>query len=70
MTTEQRIDIKFCVKLGKIATETLKMMHEVYSDSCTSRARVLEWHKRFVENDPKTGRPFTFKINANIEKVR
>ena len=42
MTTEQRINIKFCVKLGKIATKTLKMLHEVYDDACMSRAIVFE----------------------------
>ena len=29
MTTEQRINDKFCVKLGKTATESWKMLHEV-----------------------------------------
>ena len=49
MTIEQRINIKFCVKLGKTATETLKMLRDVYGDSSMSRTRVFEWHKRFVE---------------------
>ena len=31
MTIEQRINIKFCVKLGKTATETLKMLRDVYA---------------------------------------
>ena len=29
--------------------ETLKMLRDVYGDSCMSRTRVFEWHKRFVE---------------------
>ena len=49
MTIEQRINIKFCVKLGKTATETLKMLRDVYGASSMSRTRVFEWHKRFVE---------------------
>ena len=42
MTAEQRINAKFSVKLGKTAMETLKMLHEVYRNSCMSRARVFE----------------------------
>ena len=59
MTIEQRINIKFCVKLGKTETETLKMLRDIYGDSSMSRTRVFEWHKRFVEgredmeDDPK-----------------
>ena len=76
MTSEQRINIKFCVKLGKTATETLKMLRDVYEDSSMSRTRVSEWHKRFVEgredveDDPKSGRPCTSITDTNIEKVR
>ena len=76
MTIEQRINIKFCVKLGKTATETLKMLRDVYGDSFMSRTRVFKWHKRFVEgredveDDPKSGRPCTSTTDTNIEKVR
>ena len=76
MTIEQRNTIKFCVKLGKTATETSKMLRDVYGDSSMSRTRVFEWHKRFVEgredveDDPKSGRPCTSTTDTNIEKVR
>ena len=75
MTIEQRINIKYCVKLGKTATETLKMLCDVYGDSSMSRTRVFEWHKQFVEgrkdveDDPKSGRPCTSTTDTNIEKV-
>ena len=75
MTIEQRIYIKFCVKLGKTATETLKMLRDVYEDSFMSRTRVFEWHKRFVEggddveDDLKSGRRCTSTTDTNIEKV-
>ena len=65
MTIQQRINIKFCVKLGKTATETLKMLRDVYEESSMSRTRVFELHKRFVEgredveDDAKSGRPCT-----------
>ena len=64
MTIEQRFNIKFCVKLGKLVIETLKMLHDVYGDSSMSRTRVFEWHKRFVE-----GRKDDTTDNS-IEKVR
>ena len=76
MTIGQRINIKFCVKLGKTATETLKMLRDVYGDSSMSRTKVFEWHKRFVEgredveDDSKSGRPCTFTTDINIEKIR
>ena len=76
MTIEQRININFCVKFEKTATETLKMLRNVYGDSSMSRTRVFEWHKRFVEGredvegDPKKGRPCTSTTDTNIEKVR
>ena len=75
MTIEQRINIKFCVKLRKTATETLKMLRGVYGDSSTFKTRVFEWHKRFVEgmedveNDRKSERSCTFSIDTNIGKV-
>nr|CAH7728141.1 unnamed protein product [Callosobruchus chinensis] len=40
-----------------------------------SRTRVFEWHKRFsegreeVEDDERTGRPVTSRIEENIKKV-
>ena len=76
MSVEQGTNIKFCVKLGKTATETFNMLLEVYGDSCMSRTRVFEWHKRFVdgrlsvEDDAKPGRPCSVKTDVNIEKVR
>ena len=71
-----RMTIEQSVKLGKTATETLKMLRDVYGDSSMSRTRVFELHKRFmegredVEDDPKSGRPCTSTTDTNIEKVR
>ena len=75
MTIEQRIYIKFYVKLGKTAAETLKMLRDDYGDSFMSRRRDFEWHKRFVEggkdveDDLKSGRHCTSTTDTNIEKV-
>ena len=61
MSLEQRINLKFLVKLGKTATESLEMLKQVYGDEALSRARVFDWHKRFkegqeeVEDDARSG---------------
>jgi hypothetical protein len=49
MKIEQRINLKFLVKLKKTPTECFQLLKEVYGDNVTSRARVLEWHKQFME---------------------
>jgi hypothetical protein len=59
--TEQRVCIKFCVKLGKSLTETLEMLHEAFVGHSLSRTTVFEWHSRFkdrqlsVEDDERSG---------------
>jgi hypothetical protein len=44
---EQRVLIKFCVKLGKFAVETLEMLHETFGEHTLTRTAVFEWHSRF-----------------------
>ena len=72
---EQRVNVKFCVKLGKSATETYDLLKKVYGDECLSRTQVFDWFKRFKEereeigDDERPGRPSTSKTDANIEKV-
>ena len=48
-TIEERYAIKFCLKLGKNATETYGMLQSVFGASCMNRASVFEWHDRFKE---------------------
>ncbi|KAG5329640.1 GVQW3 protein, partial [Acromyrmex charruanus] len=52
VTIEQRIVVKFYVKLGKTAIETYNLLKEVYGHECLSRARVFEWFKR-LHREPK-----------------
>lgn len=73
---EQRANVKFCVKLGKSATETLHMMQQVYGDAAMSRARCFEWHACFksgrtsLEDDERSGRPSTSSTLENVETIR
>ena len=48
-TLEEWYAIKFCFKLGKIATETYGMVQTAFGASYINRASVFEWHKRFKE---------------------
>ena len=48
-TLEERYAIKFYFKLGKDSTETCGMLQTAFGPSCTNRASVFEWHKRFKE---------------------
>ena len=76
MSTEQRTNLKFLVRLGKTPTEALGLLQQVYGNEAMSRCRVFEWHKRFkegredVEDDPRSGRPSTSKTEENVERVR
>ena len=76
MTTKQRTNLKFLVRLGKKPTEALKLLQDVYGDDAMSRTRVFEWHRRFkegrddVKDDPRSGIPSTSTTEENVEIVR
>jgi hypothetical protein len=73
---EQRVYIRFCVKMGKTATETLQLLRDAYDDEALSRARVFEWHRRFVsgrvsvEDDTRSGRPSSSRNEDNVVRIR
>ena len=73
---EQRFNIKFCVKLGKTATQTLQLLRDTYSDEALSWARVFGWHRRFilgrvsVEDDTRSGRPSSSRNEDNVVHIR
>jgi hypothetical protein len=75
-TKIERTNIKFLPKLKKTDTETCQLLREVYGEDTLSRARVFEWHRRFlgvredVEDDEQPGRPVTMKTDENVDKVR
>ena len=48
-TLEEWYAIKFCLKLGKNARKTYRMLRTAFGASCRNRASVFERHKRFKE---------------------
>jgi hypothetical protein len=72
----RRVNIKFCVKLHKSATENLEMSREAFGEQSLSRTAVYELHPRFkagqasVEDDESSWRPSTIKTTENFEKIR
>ena len=63
---EQRINVKFCVKIGKSASETLALLTVACGEYDVKKSSVFEWHRRFKEgqdvlNDPRSGQPKTQK---------
>ena len=76
MNVEQRINLKFLVRLGKTPTEALKLLQEVHGNDKISRTRLFKRHRRFeegreeVEDDHRSGRPSTSRIHENVERVR
>ena len=75
MSLNQRINLKFLVKLKKTPRLSLKMLQKAYGDQAMSRARVFEWHWRFregekdLEEKPRSGRPSSSKTDENVEAV-
>jgi len=71
---EQRVNLKFLVKLKKSPTECFKLLVEAYGKVTISRIRVFEWQKfsegrEEIDDNEHPGRPSTLKTNENIEKV-
>ncbi|KAJ8955411.1 hypothetical protein NQ318_003509 [Aromia moschata] len=70
---EQRVNLKFLVKLGKTFTEAYALLKEVYGNEYLSRTQVFEWFKRFkegretTEDDPRPDGSQRQKTDENIE---
>jgi hypothetical protein len=73
---KQCVCIKFCVKLGKSATETFQMLREDFGEHSLSQTAVFEWHSRFkagrvsVEDDECSRRPTTCKTIEMSKRIR
>jgi len=76
LNLQQRVCIKFCVKNGFNGVKTLKMLGKCFGSDTLKKTAVYEWHERFksgresVEDDERSGRPLTSKIDENINKMR
>jgi len=46
-STEQRICIKFCVKIGKTATETYQLLQQAFGEDAMGRTQVFDWFRPF-----------------------
>jgi len=73
---EQRINIKFLVKLGKNGPEIHKMLQQVYGECALKERTVFKWVQCFQEgcedpkDDARSGHPSTSSGNENIDRVR
>jgi hypothetical protein len=62
---EQRLNIKFRVKIGKSAGETSALLTVAYIEYTVKKLSVFEWHRQFkegredVQDDPGSGQPET-----------
>jgi transposase len=72
---EKQVNMKFCFRLGKSATETHEMLVEVYGDTAVTRNTVYKWYERFrsgsdlIDDEERPGRPSTSCTDENISKV-
>lgn len=72
---EQRVAVKFCVKLGKSASETFNMLNVAYGDIAMKRATCFKWHERFkgsrqsIEDEERSGRASTSTEDSHIDKI-
>jgi hypothetical protein len=62
---EQRVNVKFCIKLQKSPSERLEMLETVHGESTMGKSNVFKWHKRFregsedVNDDERQAAPVT-----------
>jgi len=67
-STEKRICIKFCFKIGKTATETYQLLQQEYGEDVVGRKQVFDWLCLFkagrtsAESNPPVG------TTVNVEK--
>ncbi|XP_050506700.1 protein GVQW3-like [Diabrotica virgifera virgifera] len=73
---EQRINVKFLVKLKKkTPTECYNLLKEAYGENSLSRARVFEWYKRVsegresAEDDQRPGRPVSVSTPQTMTEI-
>jgi hypothetical protein len=72
---EQRVCVKFCFLLEKMAAEAIVMLQQAFEDDAFGKSQVYEWFSRFrngnmsIEDLPQPGCPSTSRNKENIEEV-
>jgi len=72
---EQRGAIKFCLKAGLSASETLVLVQKAYGNEAVNLSNVFRWYSRFrdgrklVEDDERVGCPKSTRFGVNIAAV-
>jgi len=67
---------KFCAKLGKSGSETLRLLRTAYGNAVLSSAQVFTWHKAFkdgresAEDKQRAGRPSASRTENNVARVK
>jgi len=70
---DQRINIKFLVRLGKNGPEINQMLQQVYGEYALKERTAFKWVQRFREgredpkDDARSERPSTSSGNGNID---
>lgn len=73
---EHHVSTQFYIKFGKSATETFEIIKKAFEDEAMSRAKKIEWYKRFIEgheaikDDYHAGQPSTSRNVEVVAKVR
>jgi histone-lysine N-methyltransferase SETMAR len=68
---EQRINIKFCVKIGNSASETLALLTVAHGEYTKQKLSVFEWQRReSVQDNPQSRQPKTQRKDANVDRVQ
>ncbi len=72
---EQRVILKFPVKLGDGGGDILKKLHMVYGDGVPKAMVVYKWVARYKEeqellkDDPHLGRPVSTHNDKNAKRI-
>ncbi len=72
---EQRVIMKFLVKLGDGSGNIFKKLHMVYRDGALKVTAVYKWVARYkegwesLEDDPRLGRPILTHNDENVKSV-
>jgi len=73
---EQLSCIKFCFKLGKIATECYEMLKTAFGEQAMGRSQTFQWFCRFkagrtsIDDDERSDQPVSSSTPEMIERLR